>query len=546
MVTRAARERSVVAGSRTSLSRAVWIAAACGLSMSATGQQLLPDIVVDENRLRDNYIEVRDGRTYLRLSNGTANVGEGPLHIYGGASNGDGTQQVHQRIFDADGTFVDLLASNFVYHPGHNHIHVENWSSYRIRAVTPGGGVGEILAEGQKTSFCIIDLGVYDSSLPGYVPGGRFRTCGSTTQGLSVGWVDIYSAGLAGQEIDVTGVPAGQYWLESVVDPDDDFIELDETNNAARILVTLGGGTGGIDPDRYEPNESVTETRARPVGLVNSPNLGPAGPETVITDLTIHDSTDVDSFRFYMPATGGSGDFVRIDFTHAEGDLDLRVINDVGAFVGGTAGSGNSEQVSLSGRPKGWYTAQVYAFGGDTSPGYDLTINPSSNGTPTVTVMDPGFGDTRRRHGLEQFTVRFDAQDPEDNAMWAMVYVNTDPVFDGREHLMDTSINTPAELGAYIINSAELSWETYWVYVEVTDGGTAGGSWSGGTVTFYQPCAVDYFPEDKPDGELDVFDILRFFELFSGNDPRSDLAEPFGQADVFDIIAFFDAMAAGC
>src|SRR5690606_15808717 len=117
----------------------------------------------------------------------------------------------------------------------------------------------------------------------------------------------------------------GTYWLESVVDPDNHFIELDDTNNIARILVNLSDDTNPnvLTPDAYEPNDSRTAVAGRPTGASNSPNLGPVGPETTLSGLTIDSSGNDDYFRFYLPATGTSSDFVRINFSHPQGDLDL-------------------------------------------------------------------------------------------------------------------------------------------------------------------------------------------------------------------------------
>ena len=53
-----------------------------------------------------------------------------------------------------------------------------------------------------------------------------------------MGWADVYGAGLQDQWIDVTDVPSGRYWLEAIVDPANSILESNETNNAARILIT--------------------------------------------------------------------------------------------------------------------------------------------------------------------------------------------------------------------------------------------------------------------------------------------------------------------
>ena len=375
--------------------------------------ELLPDILVDQNRLFDNHITTSGGQTYLRLSNGTANVGVGKFHVYGGADNGDGTQDVWQRVFNDDGTFTDYLASKFVYHPSHGHIHLEAWASYRLREVLPGDGVGAIVAEGEKTSFCILDLGVFDTSLPNYNPSGEFFSCSSQTQGLSVGWVDVYSSGLSGQEINITGVPEGVYWLESVVDPDGNFIEADLSNNVARVKVTIGNtDPGELEPDDYEPNNMQSVVATRPVGQVNSPNIGPANPEITINDLTIDTSTDDDYYRFYMPATGGSSDFVRINFQHSFGDVDMRLKNDSGSTLETSQSTSNSEIISLSGRPAGWYAVEVYGFNGDTNPEYSLTIKPPSAPAPVLDLTAPPAGDVQLIHGADQYIAQWTVSDP--------------------------------------------------------------------------------------------------------------------------------------
>lgn len=39
--------------------------------------------------------------------------------------------------------------------------------------------------------------------------------------------------------VDVTGIPSGEYWLETEVDPAEHVLEDDETNNIVRLKVTL-------------------------------------------------------------------------------------------------------------------------------------------------------------------------------------------------------------------------------------------------------------------------------------------------------------------
>jgi beta-glucanase (GH16 family) len=58
------------------------------------------------------------------------------------------------------------------------------------------------------------------------------------------------------------------------------------------------------------------------------------------------------------------------------------------------------------------------------------------------------------------------------------------------------------------------------------------------------PCS----PADlvKPFGELDFFDLSRFLDAFSNQEPVADLAEPIGEFNFFDVSAYLAAFSDGC
>lgn len=447
-------------------------------------KDLVPDILTRTNELYDYDIvtNIVPGHTHLRFSNATANTGLGKLYLYGVLpANGDGTQDVRQRIWRTDGTHYDLDAGAFLYHSQHQHIHFEDWAIYRLRNVTAGGGVGSIVVEGAKTSFCILDGLVHDSTLPGFPSSPEFVTCGATVQGLSVGWADIYSKNLEGQNLDITNVPAGQYWLESECDPLNHVLEADETNNVARIPITIGN-TGSISPDSYEPNNQISDLSSRPPGGPNSPNLGPCGPTKVVSGLTIHASGNDDYFKFYMPATGGPDDEVRIDFPPALGDLDMALLDNSGTLIRTSSPGQSFEILGLWGSPPGWYYVHVYGVSGATSPGYALTIDPPQNGAPSITVLNPPAGNTRVPE-IGSYTATWSSSDPEGNETWVDVFLNASPVLDGNEIFLPSSQATPGSQGFFVINPANIPEGTYYVYTRITDGGTVAGDWSTGTIT---------------------------------------------------------------
>ena len=205
------------------------------------GTDLLPDLFVlaDEasDYLYDWYLDqtepTQPGRTLMRVSTATPNIGAGALELHGSST----APGVSQRVFRADGSSYERFAGNFTFHPGHGHLHFDNWINLHLRAVLTNDGVGGIVASGDKTSFAIIDLAPYATNLPGSPSSGIYG--GGLVQGLSVGWSDVYGAGLQDQWIDVTDVPTGRYWLEAIVDPANSILESNETNNATRILIDL-------------------------------------------------------------------------------------------------------------------------------------------------------------------------------------------------------------------------------------------------------------------------------------------------------------------
>jgi len=321
---------------------------------------LLPDLTPWASQAKGFIYDWTIQGDQLRLSTAVANVGEGRLELRGGAINGD-RQDVHQRIYNSDGSFTDLLAGSFVYHPEHGHIHFENFASYRLCEVLPDGSVGGVVAEGEKVSFCLLDVERYETTGPA-TP--HFLTCGQV-QGISVGWADVYDRGLPGQSIDITGIADGQYWLEVVVDPLNLIQELDETNNTARIQINLqrpAGGGGPIAADAFEANN----------GFANASILAPPEDHTY-QGLSIHQPGDDDYFRVTASATGQLT--FSLAFQNANGDLDLEVYNSARVLVGRSQSVSNGESVSVNATAGEYYYVRVYGYANAVNRDYSLIVD---------------------------------------------------------------------------------------------------------------------------------------------------------------------------
>lgn len=192
-----------------------------------------------------NLILDRDhGRTLLRFSNTVANRGRGPLEVFPVNNATDGTTDAYQRLYSHDAfgngyVVATRFVGKFVFHPEHNHWHFDDFALYQLRNVAPDGSMGSaVLASSGKVTFCITDNTQIDLTIEHAAP-QTYTACGvELPQGLSVGWGDTYAYYLAGQSLDITGLPNGIYWLVSLADPDNVLEEgggAAEANNAGAV-----------------------------------------------------------------------------------------------------------------------------------------------------------------------------------------------------------------------------------------------------------------------------------------------------------------------
>ncbi|MEO7993784.1 MAG: lysyl oxidase family protein, partial [bacterium] len=108
--------------------------------------------------------------------------------------------------------------------------HINNVAIYELRKGAPDGPT---VAQATKVTFCMIDLYHQYPEMPSSPPDGSYFGCNDQYQGLSVGFSDIYSAGLPDQWIVVNDLPRGIYYLVSTVDPTHQFIERDDYGEGA-------------------------------------------------------------------------------------------------------------------------------------------------------------------------------------------------------------------------------------------------------------------------------------------------------------------------
>ena len=137
----------------------------------------------------------------------------------------------------------------------------------------------------------------------------------------------------------------------------------------------------GLPADWAEPNDSQTAAR----DLLQVTGL------QIWSGLSVHAANNDDWFEFQTRGPGVDGQYVRIDFVNARGNLDLQLYDSDGNLIPGltSAGSADREEVSLAGLPEGTYYIRVYSSTRRTNPAYTLTIN----------APQPATGDWAEQHG---------------------------------------------------------------------------------------------------------------------------------------------------
>ena len=193
-----------------------------GVTLQASYRSIGADLVVWPDRLEpyestETFVaedcEVQEGMIgegthhLLRFSTESRNIGGG--NVVMGAPEGN---------------------PNFEFQECHGHYHFKGFAAYKLRDLN-----GTVVAQGRKVSFCLEDVSQWD---PQASFDGKFDC---ENQGIQAGWSDIYDGGLAGQWIDITGLPAGDYHLEITINPGQLIDEADYSNNTTIVPVRLGG-----------------------------------------------------------------------------------------------------------------------------------------------------------------------------------------------------------------------------------------------------------------------------------------------------------------
>jgi hypothetical protein len=263
----AGRVRLAVATALAStLGSIILLALASSPGAEAGSPEVLPDLVTLGIGRNDIVLEKRGKHRFLRLSNEVGNMGASPLDISAGDPSefpgcADDEYSARQGFFDDTDSngVIDLYelgepdtrvafgCMEFHAAPGHLHWHVLDFARYQLRRASNGK-----LVESKKVGFCVIDSrrvpGV-PPTYPAYYPAQDTTGCGDLndggtptppeSEGLSIGWADLYFFGLPGQSLEISKLRRGRYCLISKADPTDMIEESDDSNNTHTVRLKL-------------------------------------------------------------------------------------------------------------------------------------------------------------------------------------------------------------------------------------------------------------------------------------------------------------------
>jgi len=210
----------------------------------------------------------------LDFTHVTWNAGTGPLEIRPNYNPTTGIAEGYQALYTMTSpgqwSFVSTvpIARPMVWDPPIDYRFP--LSAFALYSIGSDGGVGGVVATSPKVDFCITEDthvgGVPNSpATANYSPGDCDSPNGIL--GLSVGWGDEYDSTDPGQNIDVTSVPDGTYWLRATVDPYHLLEESNASNNTTDTEIAITG-------NKVTVVKQVSTDSTPPTVAVTSPSSG--------------------------------------------------------------------------------------------------------------------------------------------------------------------------------------------------------------------------------------------------------------------------------
>lgn len=212
----------------------VWLG---GMDASAA----LPDLIVNSAAVNPHIEQRTFTSTNCEVIEGCVPVGTRQLLLFTTESPNIGAGD----LVLGDPTTNSL----FVWSPCHGHYHFTNYAQYTLL----DSNFNAVIA-GRKTAFCLEDV------VPWSANANPYPAYNCNFQGIQAGWADIYDDSLPCQWIDITGLPAGNYWLQIIVNPDNIIAESDTSNNLIQVPVTVPAQCQPPANDLFANAQVITST----------------------------------------------------------------------------------------------------------------------------------------------------------------------------------------------------------------------------------------------------------------------------------------------
>ncbi len=211
----------------------------------------------------------------IRFSNSIANLGAGVWWLEPEFPESDDISQVQSayQVFSNSATVTDDVPpaenaqdylgrckkGDFAFHPSHNHWHINHVAEFKVcdtanfeqnkaeghpgqcNAVPVSAGV----AASVKVTFCLIDWIKLGENTSNSDPTRNFWECQTGYQGISPGWVDQYHHSTPDQQIYITGIEPGHYYIVTTANYDRVFEETNVHNNSAWVKIRLDRDSKG-------------------------------------------------------------------------------------------------------------------------------------------------------------------------------------------------------------------------------------------------------------------------------------------------------------
>jgi hypothetical protein len=189
------------------------------------------------------------GRWLLGFTSMVDSRGPGILWIRGTRAAGSHVMQVRQLVQLVGGNArVDAMSGElrYVVAPPHYHWHLLGFDHYELRSASDF----RLRVRDYKSGFCLADHWGHAIGISHGPP--RFlsnceqfhRDARFVQEGSSVGYTDRYPAFFHGQQLDITKLPAGRYWLVHRANEDFHLRETSYRDDVASLLIRLTWRSG--------------------------------------------------------------------------------------------------------------------------------------------------------------------------------------------------------------------------------------------------------------------------------------------------------------